>query len=55
MKHLLYVLEKSLEKNGDRNITLSHLINLIKFAEKLESKENQYLDELVIECTNPND
>lgn len=31
---LLETLEKSLEKNGDKTITISHLINIIKLIEK---------------------
>ncbi len=37
-------LEESLRKNGDKPLTISHLINIIKFIEKQVEKEESWSD-----------
>lgn len=34
------VLEKSLKKNGDKPITISHLLNIAKMVDKIEARQN---------------
>lgn len=38
------ILEHSLKKNGDKPLTVSHLINIINFIEKQYEKEESWGD-----------
>lgn len=48
LSRLRETLEKSLKKNGDKPLTISHLINIIKLIEKQvdeeESRSDSYWD-----------
>ena len=39
---LMNVLEKSIEKNGDKPLTMSHLLNIIRYTLKIQEKEEEY-------------
>ena len=46
-KYIIYVLEKSIEKNGEIPLTNQHLLNIIKLADEIEQQEYddaQYYD-----------
>jgi len=46
-KYIIYVLEKSVEKNGEIPLTNQHLLNIIKLADEIEQQEYddaQYYD-----------
>lgn len=44
LERLRETLEESFKKNGDKPLTISHLINLIKFTEKQFDKEESCSD-----------
>lgn len=39
MDNLIDLLEASIEKNGDKPLTLSHLLNMLKLLKRLEDRE----------------
>ena len=43
-ERLIEILEASLKKNGDKPITISHLLNIVKMIEKDMQREGQLHD-----------
>ena len=41
---LIDILEKSIKKNGDKPLTLSHLLNILKMVQRKKDKEEENLD-----------
>ena len=44
MTELIDILEKSIKKNGDKPLTLSHLLNILKMVQRKKDKEEENLD-----------
>lgn len=41
---LIEILEKSLEKNGDKPLTVRHLLNIAKLVEKIQEENSSKSD-----------
>ena len=41
---LIDILEKSIKKNGDKPLTLSHLLNILKMVQRKKDKEEELGD-----------
>lgn len=44
LDYILEILEESLKKNGDKQLTISHLINIIRMAKRKYEDEDQQID-----------
>ncbi len=49
IEKILKILEASLIKNGDKPLTISHFINIIKMAKRQSEQEEQFIDELELQ------
>jgi hypothetical protein len=48
---IINILEKSIQKNGDKPLTLSHLKNILGMAANVSEQENSML----YDCVDPNE
>jgi hypothetical protein len=46
IEEIISIIEKSIEKNGDKPLTLSHLKNILKKADKNIENNEKYLDDI---------
>ena len=51
---LMIILEESLKKNGNQDLTVKHLLNMMKMVSRVEEDICIEMNEFQAECLNPN-